>query len=356
MNPLNCRFTTLGRTLALSAVLATSILHTPAFAFMGPPGVAPSDRNAAIVYWKGWSLASEEAMRTDIDWAAIGSNLDPAKMPESFMHGASEIQTRRDSVQTLIQASRLTKCDFELAYEDGFALLLPHIGKMRGGARYLRIDARRLMMENKGQEAAGHIAAMFRMSQQLKNDGVLISSLVGMAIASIAIDEGTVLIDSGRLKASEASELREAVKSVMQPDAFGVRACVAGEGELLRGWIAGKFSGKSAGADLLKMMDFALEAPASDQANAATEAVRAMDASALNADIATLLKGYSDVNAAWTATDAEKKIEQIAERSSNGEYGHLAVLAFPSFARARANVDTNAQKVKAFATKLDGLK
>jgi hypothetical protein len=356
MNPLNRRFTTLGRTLALSAVLAASLVQTPAFAFMGPPGVAPDDRNAAIVYWKGWSLANEEVMRTDIDWAAIGANLDPAKMPESFTRCAAEIQTRRDSILTLLQASRLSKCDFELAYEDGFALVLPHIGKMRGGARYLRIDARRLMMENKGQEAAGHVAAMFRMSQQLKNDGVLISSLVGMAIASIAIDEGTVLIESGRLKASEASELRDAVKSVMRPDAFGVRACVSGEGELLRGWIAGKFGGKTAGADLLTSMDFALDTPTSDKAKVATEAIKAMDAAALNADVAKLLKGYRDVDAAWQASDAEQKITQIADRSSNGEYGHLAVLAFPSFSRARANVETSAQKVKAFAAKLDGLK
>lgn len=352
---MNRRFNVLGQTLALSAAMLTALPMPSAFAW-GPPGIPRDQRNAALIYWKAWAMATDDPMRADIDWTAIGSNLDPAKMPESFTRAAADVATREAAIDVLLEATTLPRCDFELAYEQGFALVLPHIGKMRGGARLLRIDARRLLMENKPQRAAGHIAAMLRMSRQLRDDGVLISSLVGMAISTIAMDEGTVLIESGKLSAADAAPIREALKSALETDAFGVRACVRGEGEILRRWIADKFTGKTAGADLLKAMDFGVTSTSGDELKAAKEAVSKMDDAALNADVALLLKGYRDIDAAWDAADAENRIGEISERSSKGAYGQLAVIAFPSFSRARANVTTNAQKLKDFSARLERLK
>ena len=65
----------------------------------------------------------------DVDMSAVG--YDKAKVPEAFTKAAELIRTKGEgTVGELLEASRMKKCDFELSYEKGFMMLLPHLSKI----------------------------------------------------------------------------------------------------------------------------------------------------------------------------------------------------------------------------------
>lgn len=335
----------LSRSAAVCAIAGSVCFTAVAGVHRGtlPPGKPPAERNAALVYWKAWTMFDEQALKANIDWNQIGDNLDPAKMPEEFTKTAQTISQWRDSIDGLMVASTMPVCDFELAYEHGFQLLLPHLSKFRAGARMLRVDARRLLMEHKPEEAAERVAAMLRSSRQLRTEGVLISSLVGMAVASNAIDEAEVMIESGRLTPAAARTIEVALDPLGEPDSLGVRACVAGEGEIMQSWLATRFTGPTAGKDFIEQWIDAYgvgspTAPKDESYLAAKRQVSGMNGEALAGGVKRMLDAYKLVDAAWDTPDAPAAIDVISESVRRGEYGPLAVLVFPSFGKSRASV------------------
>ncbi len=302
-----------------------------------PPGKPAEQRNAALVYWKAWTVANQDAMKADIDWNAIGSNLDPAKMPESFTKVAAGMDAYRDAMGDLLLASRMPVCDFELAYENGFELVMPHLSKLRGGARLLRVEARSLLMNGKPADAAERVAAMLRMSRQLKDDGILISSLVGMAIASAGIEEGQTLIGSGRLSRADAAPLVDAARKLAGRDALGVRSCIIGEGTVLKDWLGRRYTGPTAGADFINGFGKELSGVEQTEHSAAQAAISKMNARELEAEAVRTFEAYKLIDQAWDQPDVSARLDSLSDRVAKGEFGQLAVMIFPNFNRARAS-------------------
>lgn len=306
-----------------------------------PPGKPQAERNAALLYWRAWESADPQVMKADIDWAEIGQATDPARLPPSFKAAAATLAASNEAVQLLVRASSLPVCDFELAYEEGFDLVLPHLGKFRGGARMLRIDARRLAVDGNLAEASERVAAMLRMSGQLRGEGVLISSLVGMAIAGAAIDEAEALLGTGVLTRDAAAPITLAARQLDTPDAHGVRACITGEGDIFRNWIARSYNGSKAGAEFVaKWADQAGAGDAQTTArqDSARRKVMAMDGQALLAEADRMLEGYRMVDLAWDSTEAEATIGKITADARKGAFGELGVVFFPGFEKPRAAV------------------
>lgn len=341
-----------------AAILAAAALTAPPVAVGSmPPGKPPAERNAALVYWKSWAMLEDTALKTTVDWNAIGANTDPAKMPEEFTKTAKALGAWDDSIRMLDEASRMKVCDFELAYEQGFGLLLPHLSKFRGGARLLRIDARRLLMENKPDVAAQRVATMLRMSRQLHDDGILISSLVGMAVAMSAMEEGEVLVASGKLTRSQAAEMISAADALAVPDAVGVRSCVAGEGKVMSDWIKSQFTSPTAGKEFVSTWLKDLEGPDTKGNHAkAREAISSMTGAQLAADADKVLAGYKEIDAHWNDADYKASFSRIWDRIDAGEMGNLGLLVFPSFNKSRDSVAKFEQTVAAFRKNLSTLK
>ncbi len=343
------------RSVVLSVVLAAgSAAHAGGEM---PPGKPAEQRNAALVYWQAWAMNDDPELKGDIDWQAIGANTDAGKMPESFTKAAAALGRWNDSLEGLMRASKMPVCDFELAYENGIELLMPHLGKMRGGARLLRVDARRLLVEHKPAEAARRVAGILRMSRQLRDEGILISGLVGMAIANLGMEEGTVLVESGQLSRGDAGELIAAAAPLLEKDPHGIRAAIAGEGVIFKDWVQHKFKGPQAGKEFVELYGGMLTGDNASPAMKATmEKVKKMDGAQLAAETERMLQGYKEIDQRWDSPDAVKQFQEIWDRCERGEYGELAKIMFPSFAKSRENVNAFKARCEEFNRKLGTLK
>src|SRR5436190_1981942 len=132
--------------------------------FASAQTVKPADRNAAIQYATVFYTADADlfAKASDVDMAKVG--FDKAALPDDFKAVAELLRTKGDGpVGQLLEASRLRKCDFELAVEKGMMVLMPHLGKMRNAVRLLRVDARRHLLDGDAAGAAERIAAIVRI-------------------------------------------------------------------------------------------------------------------------------------------------------------------------------------------------
>jgi hypothetical protein len=65
---------------AMPKEIANAAFYTP-----------PSQRNAALAYYKSFSMMSRDARSksAEVDWDAVGDNVDGAKMPASFKDAAA---------------------------------------------------------------------------------------------------------------------------------------------------------------------------------------------------------------------------------------------------------------------------
>ena len=77
---------------------------------------------------------------------------------------------------------------YETKFEDGIMMLLPHAHQLRGGARMLALEANVRAHRGDAKGVADSIETMHRLGESLKNEPVMISQLVRIAIAGINAD------------------------------------------------------------------------------------------------------------------------------------------------------------------------
>ncbi|MEM7681219.1 MAG: hypothetical protein AAF288_04610 [Planctomycetota bacterium] len=102
---------------------------------------------------------------------------------------------RNDGVKAVRRAARMSYVDWGLDFsEDPIAVLLPHLGELRGHARLHAHMARWALVQGDFDAAADDLQTMFAMSTQLgrSQPTVLIDALVGVAIATLGQE---VLVD-----------------------------------------------------------------------------------------------------------------------------------------------------------------
>ncbi len=299
-----------------------------------PPAPSPASassepRNAALRYWTIWGTVPPEMLQAaaDVDWASFGAELDPAKLPALFREGSPAC------IPELVEASRLTQCDFGIEREKGIEALLPHLPQMRASARLLRVDARRQLAAGHADAAATRLASIYRMASQLSHDDVLISTLVSVAIAAHAGPEVEVLAASGRLTASGRDEILEAIRAFPEGDPFRHQQALAGEDRLIADWILANFRGEKAGQELIARIG---EMLTPDPAEARNK-IAALDETGLRAEVDRLRSAYAEARAAWNAPDGEERVAGIQARVGEGEYGSLAQLLFAYVTNVRAS-------------------
>lgn len=236
------------RYFATVALAAGLLLASGAFG----QDVKPEDRNAALRYATiAYTTPADlftKAGEADVSLAGF----DLASAPEVFRAAVEAIKAdSNDTVGQLIEASKLKKCDFEVATEQGVAALLPHLGKLRADARLLLVDARRLEMTGDADGAAERLAAMIRIARHAAGDRFIISSLVSMAICTLAIAEVDAAIDAGKLTPSARATVLAALNTLDKDDPFGVKPGIRGEQRGTLEWIKRSFRGDDAGRKLV---------------------------------------------------------------------------------------------------------
>lgn len=283
--------------------------------------VRPEDRNAALAYWEHLGTidaATEQKVRT-LDFKALD---EKEGVPAAFV----EVTTDELWVKAngLVRASRLRKCNFEINYEAGVAALLPHLSRMRLGGTILRAFARRSALEGNPARVGEYLAAMVRMGRHAADEPILISTLVGMAIANAAMDEIEVLVRSGRLSPESRAEVLLALRSLPAKDPMGLRGAIEGERDVFLPWIDRVADDAKAIKELGAML-------AQDERRGEFDALAAKGAAAIREDAARARAPYELVLGAWDLPDARERVEQIGTGVEKGEFGVLAKLLTPSY-------------------------
>ena len=296
--------------------------------------VPPAQRNAALQYATVFYTTDADLFSKtgDVDLSKVG--FDKAKAPEEFLAAAELLRTKGEgTVGALLEASRLSKCDFELATEKGIMVLLPHLGKMRGAARLLRLDARRHLLDGDAAGAAERLAAMVRIGLHAKGDELLISSLVSVAITTAAMDETEAELDSGLLTPAARQTIAAAFEAMPKADPFATKAAIRGEQRIFLGWVREAFHGPHAGQELAKACQMGMEGGAGEAE--ATRSISAMTDEQVRTSVDLLAPYYDQVVAAWDAPDGGAQLEKLGARVSGGEFGPMGQVFAPAVSRAR---------------------
>lgn len=316
------------------AVLMGAAVASPCFAIPSllSPAVAatamatPDNRNAALYYWRAFYTLDRDFQRAAADMLDEKRTADWRPSDTAI----TRLKENSDFINQVLTASRIDKCDFGIAYDEGFMALLPHLGLFRQGARILALDAHRLMSEGQPDEAAERIAAIYRMSVHVRNDSVLISSLVSMAMASLAADEALMFAEAGKLTDKGRAAIISAMQPLNQSDGFGAKRAIDTERRIIMSSLRKTLTGPDAGKKLVEM-------PVLDFDAAKKEQILAMDEAGVRNALDQMEKAYTDMLAIWDSANYEKGLEDFGAKIQNGEYGVISQVLVPTLGRAKSS-------------------
>lgn len=273
--------------------------------------------------------------------------------------------TRAEAEQALIDgqgvldsfaaASRIPRCDFGIQYQNGWAAVLPHLGKLRSVARALHADAIRHLEAGDADKATDRLESIYRMSGQVLEDRLLISSLVGIAIANLAHKTTSEMIESGALTEGGRDLLIEAIEGFGDDDPFLIRDCIKMEGAISVGWVARSFPEGQAGTRLAQWQIIDAEN------RALIRRLDAMNGNELRAEAERMLDYYRAVLQAWDEDDAAVTIDALGTVVNVGGYGELAKGFAAAFGkvlendlRARADLHQTLDLLRAYRPEQGG--
>jgi len=172
-----------------------------------PPPV-PDEENAAILYSKAFTYGEDKIGRGKLN-DIVGTIMREDAM-EGFVSrrkvdtfsGISNLDSkRRKEIQKLInsrnaqyiyklleEGSQKLKCRFDLEYEKGPAMTLPHLSSMRNSMKFLCLKALVEAEEGNIKGAFNTLLIGLKMSNHLKDEPIIISQLVRIACDTIIME------------------------------------------------------------------------------------------------------------------------------------------------------------------------
>lgn len=147
----------------------------------GPPENAPGT-NAALRYWIALSqLPTLDPAQQKVvdDWQTTPLNADAHKV----------IESADAALRYLRRGAAAPACDWGLPLDEGFSLLLPHLGKGRQLARIALLRARDRFARGDAAGAADDVADALTLGRHLGfGEGIVIANLVRYNVEQAAVD------------------------------------------------------------------------------------------------------------------------------------------------------------------------
>ena len=211
---------------ALAEVEALAWPLTPGALYPEP---IPDEENAALLYQQAFA---QLALTNDEDVAIC--TVDTLEAWSALTEEEQDtvrraLKKNANYLMLLHQAVRLEKCQFDLRYSDGFAMLLPHLVEIRHAARVLQAAALVALTEGDTEQACQHWLDSVALARHTGDEKILISELVRVACLSISTHTLESMVESGRLSDSQLAQAASALED------FDLRPGLA---ESLRGELA----------------------------------------------------------------------------------------------------------------------
>jgi hypothetical protein len=234
--------------------------------------------------------------------------------------------------QKLMDATKVTECDWGIQYQDGFGALLPHLGTLRKYARLLAFDARRCLAEKDLKGAAERYAAIYRMSIHASRGKFLICSLVGEAIQALGCISVQERLDAGELDVETARVILNAAKGIVGEDAHLYVESIAMEEYMAVDWVKEHYTGPDAGERLLTDLS-----GFNDEEVPGEDVVSKMDGATLSREVEKTRAYYQGVRAAWHEADAAERLKALSADVEAGKFGKVT-LAIGAFDKAHRSM------------------
>ncbi len=202
-----------------------------------PPPI-PDDENAAIIYQKVFPLMEkgneeeEEAFKVVFKGDRVNWSEEDVQVIRSL------VEKNKEALSLIWEATLREKCRFPLAYENGPAVLLPHLTNMRRGARLLAAKALLQKEDGEVEEAVETCKAGLRMGRSLQPEPLLISQFVRIAINSIVLHSLELILNQNEANPMIYSTLLKELDEFEGHEAF--TRCLEGERTIVGLWIFNK--------------------------------------------------------------------------------------------------------------------
>lgn len=142
-----------------------------------------------------------------------------------------------------LRGAECRNCDWDLNYDDGMGLLLPHLAQMRNVARGLASRASVAVQDGRTRDAIRDYEALAAIAEHAATDDVLISSLVSLAIANLMANEVEHWMRVGRLDATDVTALRDEISTLSRVGAYRTLPALANERATFVPWLEREFAG-----------------------------------------------------------------------------------------------------------------
>jgi hypothetical protein len=155
--------------------------------------------NAALQYW----LAFSQLPALDKDAENLTTQWKSAKMDDPAV--TRLLGDSRMTLMFLGRATKLSRCDWGLDYNDGVSLLMPHLSRSRDAARLAALDARRAFERHDWHAGWNDVLAVMALGRNVSSDPIMIGLLVGSNLESMAIDAVAPYVMDARVTYSQAA-------------------------------------------------------------------------------------------------------------------------------------------------------
>jgi hypothetical protein len=155
--------------------------------------------NAALQYW----LAFSQLPALDKDAENLTTQWKSAKMDDPAV--ARLLGDSRTTLMFLGRATKLSRCDWGLDYNDGVSLLMPHLSRSRDAARLAALDARRAFERHDWQAGWNDALAIIALGRNVSSDPIMIGLVVGSNLESMAIDAVAPYVLDARVSYAQAA-------------------------------------------------------------------------------------------------------------------------------------------------------
>jgi hypothetical protein len=151
-----------------------------------------------------WMVAPGKAM---VAWKQSDVRGDSTNTWEQV---EAELARERDALDLLEQIIQLPAFDFHLDYHQGYTLLLPYLAIVKKSAQRLKTAALCELRWGETARAATRVRAILALSKGLADERLVISQLVRLSIAHIALTANWELMQSFAVTEEQLADLQNA--------------------------------------------------------------------------------------------------------------------------------------------------
>lgn len=177
---------------------------------LAPPPVPDKD-NAAVLYQRAEATLEKIGLTQDEEIQMMGQ--DPktnAVMSAPQLSAARRrlLQKYRPAIELIRQASRLSSCVFPRNWnQPAFEILFPEYAPLRKFARLMSASAIQEAQDGQTAQAIEDVGVIYRISEHVNSDPILISLLVSIAIENVGHNALAQVFEYSNLTSAQKSEV-----------------------------------------------------------------------------------------------------------------------------------------------------